>query len=134
MRIAAIIAASLSMKAADGRPAPPISLISALDAHDNRAAGDLILIDVRSPAERVATGMPAGAATAYFEDSNFLKQVMRLALAFDQPVAFISRNGQRSMRAAMQARAAGFTHLFSVRGGFEGEGGWLARGLPVVPG
>ncbi|MFN3312170.1 MAG: rhodanese-like domain-containing protein [Hyphomonas sp.] len=134
MRIAAIIAASLSMKAADGRPAPPISLISALDAHENLAAGDLVLIDVRSAAERAATSIPEGALTAHFRDRDFLPQVMRLVGDFDTPTAFISRNGQRSMQAAMQARAAGFTHLFSVTGGHEGNGGWLARGLPVVPG
>ena len=134
MKIAAIIAASLSMKAADGRPAPPISLISALDAHENRAAGDLILIDVRTAEERIATGVPEGAVPAQLRDIDFLHQVMRAAGDFDTPVAFISRNGQRSMKAAMQARAAGFTHLFSVTGGHEGNGGWLARGLPVVPG
>lgn len=122
------------MKAADGRPAPPIRLISALDAHENREAGDLVLIDVRSAAERTATGMPEGASPAHFRDLDFLQQVMRLAGDLDTPVAFISRNGQRSMQAAMQARAAGFTHLFSVTGGQEGNGGWLARGLPVVPG
>ena len=134
MKIAAIIAASLSMKAADGRPAPPISLIGALDAHENREAGDLVLIDVRSPAERAATGMPQGALSAHLKDRDFLAQVMRLVGDFDTPTAFISSKGQRSMQAAMQARAAGFTHLFSVTGGHEGEGGWLARGLPVVAG
>ncbi|MFN7054069.1 rhodanese-like domain-containing protein [Hyphomonas sp.] len=134
MRIAAIIAAMMSKKDADGRPAPPIGQISALDAHENLVAGELLLIDVRQPSERAATGAPEGAEHASLRDRDFLQQVARLAGDFERPVAFISERGQRSMQAAMQARAAGFVHLFSVTGGYRGEGGWIARGLPAVAG
>lgn len=139
MKIAAIIATMMSMKDADGRPAPPIGQISALDAHENAGAGDLLLIDVRQPAERAATGVPEGALHASLRDRDFLQQVARLVREsgssdFSKPIAFISETGQRSMQAAMQARAAGFTHLFSVTGGYKGEGGWVARGLPAVAG
>lgn len=139
MKIAAIIATMMSMKDADGRPAPPVGQISALDAHENVVAGELLLIDVRQPSERAATGAPEGALHASLRDRDFLQQVARLAGehgagGFEQPIAFISERGQRSMQAAMQARAAGFVHLFSVTGGYRGEGGWIARGLPAVAG
>jgi rhodanese-related sulfurtransferase len=139
MRIAVIIAAMMSKKAADGRPAPPVGQISALDAHENMVAGELLLIDVRLASERAATGAPDGAVHASLRDRDFLQNVARLvgekgSGGLEQPVAFISEHGQRSMQAAMQARTAGYVHLFSVTGGYRGEGGWVARGLPAVAG
>ena len=64
----------------------------------------------------------------------------RAGLEADQPLYFICRSGVRSAAAAEAMRAAGFSQVFNVAGGFEGPpdasgqrgtlAGWQADGLP----
>lgn len=131
MNISSILATMFSLKGAD-RAAPPVQRLSAREAHDRQRAGDITLIDVRTPAEWRQTGVPQGAQRATLQDTDFLKQVMTHAGGFEAPVAFICRSGQRSGQGAAQARAVGFTQVFNVIGGVEGPDGWLAERLPVT--
>jgi len=131
MSIPSVFAAMFSLKR-DDKSAPPIGRLSARQAQEKLAAGELILIDVRTPGEWSRTGVPEGAGKATLQGKDFLKQVMQLAGSFEAPVAFICRSGQRSGQAAVQARNAGFTQVYNVAGGVEGHDGWLAEGLPVT--
>jgi rhodanese-related sulfurtransferase len=60
----------------------------------------------------------------------------------DKPILLLCRSGKRSALAAEAAKKAGFTDVFNVLEGFEGEidaqqhrggaDGWRHRGLPWV--
>ena len=115
---------------------------------DDRA----ILIDVRSKVEFDYVGHPIGAVHVVWkefpgwdENSRFVEEV-RAALSqrggddTDRPLLFICRSGARSMAAARKLGAAGYTRLYNVEEGFEGDkdgrahrgniGGWRFHGLP----
>ncbi|AXE66240.1 hypothetical protein BBF93_04025 [Hyphomonas sp. CACIAM 19H1] len=130
MNIQSILASMFSLKGSD-RNTPPVQRLSAREAHDKLAAGEITLIDVRTPQEWRQTGTAPGAQRITLQGKDFLKQVMHAAGGFDAPVAFICRSGQRSGQAAAQARAVGFTQVYNVVGGMEGPGGWLSERLPV---
>ena len=105
---------------------------------------DAALIDVRTIAEWNFVGLPDLASISkevvavewtQFPDGSpnldFVDQVSH-HLGADQPVAIICRSGARSRSAANALAAAGFTKLFNVSVGFEGDldqqghrhGGW----------
>ncbi len=116
-------------------------LIDAAEAFRLARSGALVLVDVRSPAEWRATGLPAGALAATVHGprgyEGFVARV-RAALGGDiaRPVATICAAGGRSARAAARLRAAGFRSVRDVSEGMEGRRGlpgWRARGLPVEP-
>lgn len=131
MNIQSILASMFSLKGGD-RSAPPVQRLSVREAHEKQRAGEITLIDVRTPEEWRKTGVPEGAKRATLQYKDFLKQVMQHAGSFEAPVAFICRTGQRSGQAAAQARAVGFTEVYLVVGGVEGPDGWLAERLPVT--
>ena len=103
-------------------------------------AGQMTLIDVRSPEEWRETGLPQGAkpVTIHGPDgmAGFVAATTKAMLGKkDQPVALICARGWRSYRAANALRDAGFTNVINVREGmlgnpFDGPG-WLDRKLPV---
>jgi len=111
-------------------------LISAPEAHEARMAGDLTLIDVRTPAEWSKTGRAQGAIGATLQDADFIAQVLA-SVGGDKtkPVALMCRTGQRSSTAAARLEQAGFTQVYNVREGFVGRRGvgpgWRARNLPI---
>lgn len=124
--------------------------LHALDARDIdattalREASDaqLLLIDVRTPAEWQQTGIPAGAAAISITEHprgqrGFVADVLALTGGDrGHPIAVICRTGKRSARARRLLERNGFTHVYNVSEGMAGSGGepgWLARGLPVEP-
>lgn len=105
-------------------------------------AGNLTLMDVRSPAEWRETGVPKGALaiTIHGPDGmdGFVANATRAVQGNkDHPIALICARGWRSWRAAGALREAGFTQIINVREGmlgnpFDGPG-WLDRKLPTEP-
>jgi len=111
-----------------------------------------LLIDVRSKVEFDYVGHPAGACNviwkdypAWQENPRFVEDVRALMVERGgddaaRPVLAICRSGARSLAAAQALAAAGYTNLYNVEEGFEGDkdavghrrttSGWLARGLP----
>ncbi|GBG03580.1 hypothetical protein AZSI13_29070 [Azospira sp. I13] len=106
---------------------------------------DARLVDVRSAAERELVGRIPGALEAEFmsypdwqENPDFLSTIRRQT----GPAAILlllCRSGQRSHQAAAQLQEAGYSLVFNVLEGFEGEkdaqgrrtlNGWRLRGLP----
>lgn len=121
-------------QASPDAPAPYETVSSEAFAKDS--AG-VTFIDVREPSEWAQTGVPAGAERIPISRPDFVDAVLK-AVNGDKskPVAVICRSGSRSVRAAGQLAAAGFTRVTNVGDGMigrEGVGrGWLAAQLPLT--
>jgi rhodanese-related sulfurtransferase len=110
------------------------------------ATGAAVLIDVRSPEEvRFVGHVPGGTNVPWAtgielsRNPRFLR-ALEAAAPRDAVILLLCRSGQRSVSAAVAATAAGFTQVFNVLEGFEGDpdasgrrgrlSGWQARDLP----
>jgi rhodanese-related sulfurtransferase len=114
-----------------------------------------VLIDVRSGMEFLFIGHPVGAIHVpwmdepdWEENPHFAREVRKVLLggavcgedAGCAPVVLICRSGKRSLRAGERLLAEGFTNVYNVEQGFEGDldehhhrstlGGWRYHGLP----
>ncbi|MFT4193929.1 rhodanese-like domain-containing protein [Ottowia sp.] len=111
-------------------------------------AGDALLVDVRSAEERKFVGhvpgslhVPWATGTALTRNPRFTRELEAKA-GKDGTILLLCRSGKRSVLAAEAAAKAGFTHVFNVLEGFEGEldarqqrghaDGWRFHGLPWV--
>ncbi|MEQ9643119.1 MAG: rhodanese-like domain-containing protein [Alphaproteobacteria bacterium] len=133
---AALVAASIFLTA-PGRAEE--SRIDADEAHRRAAAGEILLIDIRTPREWRRTGLPADAARATLRaphgNDGFLDRIERLTGGQrGAPVALICAAGVRSAHATRLLRQHGYTAVLDVHEGMLGNGagaGWLKRDLPV---
>jgi rhodanese-related sulfurtransferase len=114
-----------------------------------------VLVDIRSTMEYLFVGHPAGAIHVAWIDEpewtvnpHFVTDVRKLMLGgatshddiSGAPVILICRSGKRSIDAGKALLEAGFSDVYYVDEGFEGEldenrhrgtiGGWRLRGLP----
>lgn len=104
------------------------------------------LVDVRSAEERKFVGQVPGSlhvawatGTALTRNPRFVRE-LEAKFTKDQPLLLLCRSGKRSALAAEAAAKAGFTRVFNVLEGFEGEidanqqrghgDGWRFHGLP----
>ena len=105
-----------------------------------------VLVDCRTRAEWNFVGFPDIANTRFVEwttfpdgsrNENFVKDVAG-GLGQDQPIVVICRSGGRSAAGATALTEAGFTEVYNVLEGFEGDvdaeghrsGGWRGADLP----
>ena len=105
-----------------------------------------VLIDVRTSAEWTWVGVPDVAGTRFVEwvgwpggqpNADFVHQATD-GLDQSQPILMLCRSGGRSAAAAATLTEAGFTHVYNVSEGFEGDldheghrtGGWRGASLP----
>jgi rhodanese-related sulfurtransferase len=112
-------------------------------------AGAAQLVDVRSLEERVFVGhvpqslhVAWASGTALTRNPRFVRELESRAGGKDAVLLLLCRSGKRSALAAEAAAKAGFTHVFNVDQGFEGDlddaaqrghrGGWRWHGLPWV--
>jgi rhodanese-related sulfurtransferase len=102
-----------------------------IDAASARAAalkGELLLVDIRAPAEWEQTGIADVAHPLDMTRPDFLEAFEELhARHLNREVAIMCRSGARSARVRAALEAAGH----EVSDLSEGILGWLARGLPV---
>ena len=114
--------------------------VIAADAAAERAqAGEILLIDVRSPTEWRQTGVPEGARRVTIHDPGGLPgfvEAVKVAVGgeFGKPIAVICASGSRSTLAQRSLAKAGFTRVLNIKEGMLGGAngpGWLNRGLPV---
>lgn len=114
-----------------------------------------VLIDVRSDMEYLFVGHPTGAVHIPWIDypdwqinPNFVTEVRKTILGGichgsvneGVPIVLICRSGKRSLEAGNLLIEQGFTEIYNVEDGFEGEldkehhrgtlGGWRYEGLP----
>lgn len=115
----------------------------------------VVLIDVRSSMEFLFVGHPRGSVHVPWIDEpdwvvnpHFVTEVRKVMLggvgmedhAGDAPVVLICRSGKRSLEAGKLLIEEGFSEVYNVTEGFEGElddshhrstlGGWRFHGLP----
>ena len=113
------------------------------------SSGAVALIDVRSAEERKFVGHVPGSlhvawasGTALTRNPRFAREVEAKAKDKTAPLLLLCRSGKRSAAAAEVLAKAGYTNVFNVLEGFEGEidqqqqrgkaDGWRYRGLPWV--
>jgi len=135
---------------------PEARPLSAKDAHalllDNPRA---VLVDIRSTMEYLFVGHPTGSIHVAWIDEpdwtvnpHFVTDVRKVMLGGatahndigGAPVVLICRSGKRSIDAGKALLQAGFSEVYYVKEGFEGEldeqrhrgtvGGWRHHGLP----
>ncbi|MYN44798.1 rhodanese-like domain-containing protein [Pseudoduganella sp. FT93W] len=111
--------------------------------------GQSLLVDVRTAEERKFVGhvpdtlhVPWATGTALTRNPRFVRELEAKVGGKDAVVLLLCRSGKRSALAAEAAAKAGFTAVFNVLEGFEGEidglqqrgksDGWRFRGLPWV--
>lgn len=107
------------------------------------------LIDVRSHAERDLVGRIPDCieiewqSYPHWANNPYFITTLKRQVDPETLVIFICRTGARSHQAAISAMEAGFTEVYNVQFGFEGEknkysahrgelNGWKAAGLPWV--
>jgi rhodanese-related sulfurtransferase len=113
------------------------TVMTAAEAHTRALAGDVVLVDIRTPEEWAATGVPAmgHAVTMHQAGPAFvagLKQVMGGDTT--KPLAIICNSGNRTSNIYADLQRAGFTNLINVAEGMGGGPfgpGWLKAGLPL---
>lgn len=111
--------------------------------------GQAVLVDVRSSEERKFVGHVPGSVhvawasgTGLTRNPRFVRELETRVGGKDRPLLLLCRSGKRSVLAAEAAASAGFTQVFNVLEGFEGEldahqqrghgDGWRFHGLPWV--
>ena len=115
----------------------------------------VVMIDVRSSMEFLFVGHPRGSvhvpwidAPSWTVNADFITEVRKVMLGGigigehgdDAPVVLICRSGKRSLEAGKLLIKNGFTTVYNIEEGFEGEldeahhrstvGGWRFHGLP----
>lgn len=138
--VAALGAALLSWLAVAPASAQQPQIISARAAHQAALAGDIVLVDIRTPEEWRETGIPASAHAIDMqtEPRMFLQRLVAVAGGDrTRRIALICRTGNRSSQLQAHLSRAGFTGIVDVAEGVAGSRsgpGWLKAGLPVRPG
>ncbi len=116
------------------------------DAWALLSEGSAVLVDVRTAEERKFVGyvpgglhVPWATGTSLTRNPRFVRE-LEAKTSKDAVVLLLCRSGNRSALAADAAAKAGFTQVFNVLEGFEGElddaqhrgrlNGWRFHGLP----
>lgn len=106
-------------------------------AHKGAEAGELILVDIRTPEEWQDSGIGETATPLDMRDPNFLQKLQALADATpEKPIALICATGGRTGYVTKVLNSRGWQNLIDVSEGMHGSAagpGWLARHLPIKP-
>ena len=111
-------------------------------------SGQVQLVDVRSAEERKFVGyvpgslhVPWASGTSLTRNPRFTRE-LEAKVGKDAPILLLCRSGKRSALAAEAAAKAGFTRVFNILEGFEGEideqkhrgvgDGWRFHQLPWI--
>lgn len=109
-------------------------------------AGEAVIVDVRTKEELHFVGQVPGSlhvawanGTAMNRNPRFVKE-LEAKLQKQQTILLLCRSGKRSAEAAKVATQAGFTQVYNIAQGFEGDlnaqqqrgtlGGWRYANLP----
>jgi rhodanese-related sulfurtransferase len=111
--------------------------LTAPEALDKAEAGEITLIDIRTPPEWRQTGVASGALTIDMTKKTFVQELLD-AVQGDRsaPIVLICRTGNRTSYTQQALEKLGFTNVSHVPEGMAGSAagpGWVRRGLPVEP-
>ncbi|RBW57417.1 rhodanese-like domain-containing protein [Ruegeria sp. A3M17] len=105
------------------------------DAHRQAVAGDVLLLDIRTPKEWQSTGIGEGAKSLDMRRDDFIPALTQLVKGDKgAAIALICARGVRSARLSNRLTEAGFTNIIDVPEGMLGSAagpGWVRAGLPV---
>ena len=135
---AALTAALLVLAGCSVQSGPELS---APDALARAEAGQLTIIDIRTPQEWRQTGVGKGVQRLDMRHPGGPKGFVADVLASvggdrTAPIGLLCRTGNRSGQMQRLLLDNGFTQVFNVREGMVGSSagpGWIKRGLPVEP-
>ena len=117
-----------------------LPMLDARTAHAKAMAGEVVLVDIRTPEEWKQTGLPASAYAVTLDQAPAtLLPALETLVGKDKskPLALICRTGNRSSHLAAQLRKVGFANVIDVAEGVAGSRngpGWVKSGLPMRPG
>lgn len=116
-------------------------VLDALKAKSLIDGGKLTLIDLRTPDERAAHGVPKGSIWIEWrgveQGAAFIQALKTAQPDTSVPVAFICSVGHRSGQAARLAQREGYRQVFDISEGVNGSvlgPGWKLWGLPLEAG
>lgn len=124
--------------------------VTPAEAWEMVQVGDAKIIDVRTRFEREYVGRIADTGSVEWKcwpdmqvNPHFLEQLGQVGKQ-DELILFLCRSGLRSHAAAVLATQAGYSSVFNILGGFEGDldehqhrntrSGWRKAGLPWIQG
>ena len=111
-------------------------IISAPDAAGMVASGELVLLDIRRPAEWQESGIAEGAWPVSMHTPAFASQLQAILEQYDpSQIALICATGGRTAYVTEILERNGINGVADVSEGMFGNGravGWLERGLPVI--
>ncbi|MGB0844261.1 MAG: rhodanese-like domain-containing protein [Alphaproteobacteria bacterium] len=123
----------LLMSATGSHAAEIISVEQAFQLASNE---DLVLLDIRRPAEWAQTGGGQHAKRVSMHDDDFLTKLWTETQGDKtKAVGLICAVGGRSAYVAKALESRGYTNVFDVSEGMMGNnrgGGWIAKKLPLV--
>jgi rhodanese-related sulfurtransferase len=133
-------ALALSAVFAAGAQGPALDL-SAAEAYRLSQAGEITLIDIRTPPEWRQTGVAQGTQLLDMRHprgpDGFVDEVLRrVGGDRNAPIALICRTGNRTTHMQRLLQERGFTRIYNVKEGMIGSAagpGWIRQGLPVEP-
>lgn len=102
-----------------------------------RSGSGVIIVDVRPPEERASAGYPpmsvnipaqvlvrapgSGGSAAHMVDNPNFVRLMQQRFKSEDSIVLLCRSGNRSALAAKKLIAAGFTNVYNMVDGFEGD-------------
>jgi rhodanese-related sulfurtransferase len=109
--------------------------LAAPDAAARVQAGQVTLVDIRTPGEWKETGVAKGAKLVNMLHPQgapgFVNALLEQVKGDrNAPIALICRTGNRTTQVQRYLQSQGFTQVYNVKEGMAGTG-WLRRGLPV---
>jgi rhodanese-related sulfurtransferase len=134
-RAALAIGAALLVTACTTNAGSPGPVLSAPEALEKSRAGEITLIDIRTPREWRQTGVAEGALPIDMTRKSFVQDVLDSVDGNkDAPIGIICRTGNRTTYTQKALRELGFSNVYNVKEGMIGSGagpGWVRRGLPI---
>jgi rhodanese-related sulfurtransferase len=117
------------------------TILSAQEAYTRATAGEIVLIDIRTPEEWRETGVARGATRIDMRHPGgprgFAEEVLRhVGGDRNAAIGLICRTGNRSTQVQRALQDLGFTRVYNVKEGMAGSDagpGWVKRGLPIDP-
>ena len=110
-------------------PAIAFEQMTPVQANEALGKGEIVLIDIRTPAEWAQTGVANGAVQLDMTSATFQNDfAMQFGANPSKKIALICRSGNRSSRLAAMMEASGLTKIVDVTGG---TSQWIADCLPV---
>lgn len=130
--LATIILAMTSLSALAETP-----ILSAPEAQQRIAEGELILLDIRSRQEWQETGIAKGAWPVSMHERDFGERLQAILAVYPpEQIAMICAVGGRTGHVTSILEKNGIRGVADLSEGMEGNArgpGWIARGLEVVP-